>query len=352
MAAMEQRGRSEKAAEVGIANGCMGTTALTLYWGDGLLMSVVGRPLVIVGVAFGFPRHLPKQAVFPSFGWISCFVPECYYFRPRPRHRHHNFMSSNLYAQTYRYLLAVLVSLIPLTGCAALSSLQQSDQNEDGSRLRSATNEAGTAEHQERTSEQNGRLEGNARVRTVAVGGSVRAGLPVLAGSAALAATVRNEGENWLGTRYRYGGTTRRGIDCSSFVQQLMRDALDIDLPRTTASQIDLGVAVSRDELLPADLVFFRRRGVRHVGVYLGDGEFIHASSTRGVTISNLTEGYYERHFWQARRVVDNPQGFVSDAEVMQVSDPSDLLRPGSRRSQNRTPASSQTRRGNPRASW
>ncbi len=261
-------------------------------------------------------------------------------------------MSPNRYALTYRFLLSGLLAIIPLTGCAALSSLQQTDQNEGGTWVRSATNNTEAAANQERTSGQNGRAERNSRVRTVALGGSVRAGAPVLAGSAALAATVREEGEDWLGTRYRWGGTTRRGIDCSSFVQQLMRNALDIELPRTTASQVHRGSAVSRNELLPADLVFFRRRGVRHVGVYIGNGEFIHASSSRGVTISNLTEGYYERHYWQARRVVDNPRGFVANESVMQVSDPSDLLRPGSRRSTSSTPASRSRRNGNPRASW
>ncbi|NNF58043.1 MAG: hypothetical protein HKN04_07355 [Rhodothermaceae bacterium] len=118
---------------------------------------------------------------------------------------------------------------------------------------------------------------------------------------------LRDAGEDWIGVPYRYGGTTRRGIDCSAFVQTFMRDHTGLDLTRTTATQVQEGEAIDKDELQPGDLVFFRRRGTRHVGVYLDDGEFIHASSSRGVTVSNLEEGYYQRHYWTARRVLDAP---------------------------------------------
>ena len=119
-----------------------------------------------------------------------------------------------------------------------------------------------------------------------------------------IASAIRAEGNGWLGTPYRWGGTTRRGIDCSSFVQQLVRATFDIELPRTTATQVHRGERVSRDELIPGDLVFFRRRGVRHVGVYLGAGDFIHASSSRGVTVSTMDSGYWSRYYWQSRRIL------------------------------------------------
>lgn len=121
---------------------------------------------------------------------------------------------------------------------------------------------------------------------------------------AMVASAIRAEGQDWLGTPYRWGGTTRRGIDCSSFVQQLVRSTFDIELPRTTATQVARGVRISRDDLVPGDLVFFRRRGVRHVGVYLGGGEFIHASSSRGVTVSTMESGYWDRYYWQSRRIL------------------------------------------------
>ncbi|HEX8385754.1 MAG TPA: NlpC/P60 family protein, partial [Rubricoccaceae bacterium] len=111
---------------------------------------------------------------------------------------------------------------------------------------------------------------------------------------AMVSATLRDAGRSWIGTPYRWGGQSRRGIDCSAFVRQFMLDNLAVDLPRATAAQQYEGVSVRKEDLLPGDLVFFRRHSVRHVGVYLGGGEFIHASSSRGVTVSDLTEGYWE----------------------------------------------------------
>ena len=119
--------------------------------------------------------------------------------------------------------------------------------------------------------------------------------------------TLREAGPDWIGIPYRWGGTTRRGIDCSAFVRQYVRQTLGVELPRTTATQRYEGVHIDRDQLLPGDLVFFRRRGTRHVGVYLSDGEFIHASSSRGVTISNLSSSYWNRHYWMSRRIVTEP---------------------------------------------
>lgn len=131
--------------------------------------------------------------------------------------------------------------------------------------------------------------------------------------SDAHAATVRHgliadrfseAGKDWLGVPYLYGGETRRGIDCSAFTQRLYREAFNWDLTRTTATQVNEGRFIRKDQLIPGDLVFFRRRGTRHVGVYLGEGDFIHASSSRGVMISNLSETYWTRYYWTARRIL------------------------------------------------
>ena len=124
-----------------------------------------------------------------------------------------------------------------------------------------------------------------------------------------LDASLRDAAPRWLGIPYRWGGTSRRGIDCSAFVQQYVRENLAIELPRTTASQRYEGVSIDRDQLQSGDLVFFRRRGVRHVGVYLSDGEFIHASSSRGVTISSLSNSYWNQHYWMSRRILSEPSG-------------------------------------------
>ena len=128
----------------------------------------------------------------------------------------------------------------------------------------------------------------------------------VVSRAAAVEQTLRTDGPNWIGIPYRWGGTTRRGIDCSAFVQQYVRQNLGIELPRTTAGQRYEGVSIDKSELMPGDLVFFRRRGIRHVGVYLSDGEFIHASSSRGVTISRLDSRYWSRHYWMSRRILED----------------------------------------------
>ena len=127
--------------------------------------------------------------------------------------------------------------------------------------------------------------------------------------TARLDRSLRDAAPRWLGIPYRWGGASRRGIDCSAFVQQYVRENLAIELPRTTAGQRYEGTPVERDELRAGDLVFFRRRGIRHVGVYLSDGEFIHASSSRGVTVSELDNDYWTRHYWMARRIVTEPSG-------------------------------------------
>ncbi|KAB1182789.1 hypothetical protein F6450_05480 [Photobacterium damselae subsp. damselae] len=109
---------------------------------------------------------------------------------------------------------------------------------------------------------------------------------------------------SWKGTPYRYGGTTRRGIDCSAFVQVGYSNVYDLALPRTTAEQVKKGKKISRANAREGDLVFFRTgRNSRHVGIYLGNSEFLHASRSKGVIISSLDNPYWRRTFWQIRRM-------------------------------------------------
>ncbi|MCL6494061.1 MAG: C40 family peptidase [Ignavibacterium sp.] len=112
----------------------------------------------------------------------------------------------------------------------------------------------------------------------------------------------------YLDTPYKYGGSTLNGIDCSAFTQSVYQDALNINLNRTARDQFTQGKVISKDELQFGDLVFFNtRRRVRpgHVGIYIGDGLFAHASTKGGVMISSLDEDYYSKRFMGARRVVD-----------------------------------------------
>lgn len=122
------------------------------------------------------------------------------------------------------------------------------------------------------------------------------------ADSASNAQKVHNVYRQWAGTRYRLGGTGANGIDCSAFVQKTMSGAFHLNLPRTTADQRFLGKAISKSELRAGDLVFFRNN--HHVGVYIGGGKFVHASSSRGVTTSSLSESYWSRNYTQSRRVL------------------------------------------------
>lgn len=111
---------------------------------------------------------------------------------------------------------------------------------------------------------------------------------------------------SYLGVRYRYGAASRSATDCSGFTTQVFR-AQGVKLPRTAREQSGRGQKVSKGELKAGDLVFFNTRGSRvsHVGIYKGGGQFIHASSGKGkVMVSSLNEGYYQRRFAGARRVI------------------------------------------------
>ena len=111
------------------------------------------------------------------------------------------------------------------------------------------------------------------------------------------------EHERWLGTPYRLGGQSRHGIDCSALIQTIFRERFETELPRTTSQQVHQGRRVERGNLKAGDLVFFRPPGsYRHAGIYVGDGFFLHASSSQGVALSRLDNSYWRRYFWQARR--------------------------------------------------
>ncbi|WP_168709180.1 C40 family peptidase [Halomonas borealis] len=117
------------------------------------------------------------------------------------------------------------------------------------------------------------------------------------------------EHERWLGTPYRLGGETRRGVDCSALVQRVFAEAFDLNLPRTTTQQVHEGKSVPREALRPGDLVFFQPPGYyQHVGIYVGQGRFLHASTSRGVKLSSLDNRYWRNYYWQARRPLEAVQ--------------------------------------------
>lgn len=121
--------------------------------------------------------------------------------------------------------------------------------------------------------------------------------------------TLMSEYREWAGTPYRFGGESRDGIDCSALTQRIFKERFNYALPRTAGEQMKQGRRISRASLKPGDLVFFKpSRRFNHVGVYLGNGLFMHASSSQGVMISQLDNQYWARRYVQARRPVELPQ--------------------------------------------
>ena len=117
---------------------------------------------------------------------------------------------------------------------------------------------------------------------------------------------LRNEYAFWAGSPYQFGGNTLEGIDCSSLVQQVFKSSFNITLPRTTERQVKKGYSIKKSELEVGDLVFFRTgRNSRHVGIYMGDDEFFHVSTSQGTKISSLSNVYWKKHYWQSRRLID-----------------------------------------------
>lgn len=115
--------------------------------------------------------------------------------------------------------------------------------------------------------------------------------------------------ESWWGTPYRMGGSTLKGVDCSAFTQTLMSAIYSLSVPRTAQAQKSYCIPIDFNDLKEGDMVFFntsrRANAITHVGIYLQDDKFVHASSSSGVMISSLHEAYWSRRFKGAGRVVD-----------------------------------------------
>ena len=117
-----------------------------------------------------------------------------------------------------------------------------------------------------------------------------------------------HQGMDYLGIRYRFGGDSpETGLDCSGLVQNVFRNALGLDLPRAARDMARLGDKVGIDDLKPGDLVFFNtmRRAFSHVGIYMGEGRFLHAPARGGkVRIEEMDKAYWTKRFNGARRLV------------------------------------------------
>ncbi|PTQ69017.1 C40 family peptidase [Pseudomonas sp. GV071] len=123
--------------------------------------------------------------------------------------------------------------------------------------------------------------------------------------------SILAHGLSLVGTRYRFGGTSANtGFDCSGFIGYLFKEEAGMSLPRSTREMINLDAPlVARDDLQPGDLLFFSTRGrgrVSHAGIYLGDDQFIHSSSSKsgGVRVDSLDDKYWSRTFIEAKRAL------------------------------------------------
>jgi len=121
--------------------------------------------------------------------------------------------------------------------------------------------------------------------------------------NSAVSQALLDQYNDWAGTPYRLGGNNRSGIDCSAFTQITFKERFGVEIQRTTLAQLNSGASVSKQQLRAGDLVFFQTGyKQRHVGIYLQEGKFLHASTSRGVMVSRLDNPYWRKHYWTARR--------------------------------------------------
>lgn len=113
-----------------------------------------------------------------------------------------------------------------------------------------------------------------------------------------------------IGVRYKAGGSTPKGFDCSGFTSYVFEKLAGIKLNRRSADQASQGTKIAKDKLREGDLVFFRTSGksISHVGIYIGDGKFAHASSKKGITITSLDDKYYAKRYVTARRILTDDE--------------------------------------------
>jgi murein DD-endopeptidase / murein LD-carboxypeptidase len=110
---------------------------------------------------------------------------------------------------------------------------------------------------------------------------------------------------DWKNVKYKFGGNSRKGIDCSAFTQRVFKEKFNVNIPRSTRTQVTAGKEVKKSNLKVGDLVFFKTGKIdRHVGIYMGEGKFMHAS-IKGIKFTKLDKPFYKKAYWTSRRIID-----------------------------------------------
>jgi hypothetical protein len=129
--------------------------------------------------------------------------------------------------------------------------------------------------------------------------------------------------KEYIGVPYKWGGTTPSGFDCSGYMRYVY-DQVGISLPRTAADQYNAGTKVSKSELKPGDLVFFHKtynkKGITHAGIYIGNNQFISATSSKGIKVDSLSSSYWGPKYYGATRVIDKAPGEFYDLNSNHVA--------------------------------
>jgi lipoprotein Spr len=120
---------------------------------------------------------------------------------------------------------------------------------------------------------------------------------------------------DWLGTPYHFGGDTKKGVDCSGFAFQLYDKTFNTIIGTNSRNIFSMVNPINKADLKEGDLVFFKihSKSISHVGVYIGDNKFAHASSSKGVMISNLEEAYWQRYFYKGGRILESLKGQLNN---------------------------------------
>ena len=181
----------------------------------------------------------------------------------------------------YRITIAALIALTLLSGCAGMKPSPKYTSDKGGNR------------------------------RSSSVADKKTKNMPLLSAPAKLSAPIKlsmlNSINKYKGVPYKWGGDTMMGMDCSGFTMKVYEESARTTIPHRAASQYKLGAKISRKRLKFGDLVFFRdieSKGVSHVGIYVGNDNFVHASLSKGVITSSMNQPYYKKRYVSARRLL------------------------------------------------